>query len=274
MSSGSEPTSNMSASARAADGDISYSSSLPDLKARQLTLAAGAANAQCDAEPIHIPGGIQPHGYLLCLSDTLTILQASENLAVPAGRPVEQLLGQPVDVLLGVAAAAQIARAVESTELDAAPLYIGVVENVLYRSETARERPIASVDGPEFDITIHRHDGNLIVELEVARHSSADVFASMYPLVRTFTRSLQDVHHFAWRARHPRWARYNQPDEHRSVVGRPAPTRGSHQVGEKEAAEEGETLQAVKGPISSPDEFEGNRGRERQNQQSDRRSQL
>jgi len=192
MSSGSEPTPNTSATARATDSDISYSSSLPDMKARQVTLAAGAANAQCDAEPIHIPGGIQPHGYLLCLSDTLTILQASENLAALAG-PVEQLLGQPVDVLLGAAAAAQIAHAVASTELDAAPLYIGVAENVLYRSGTTQERPIASVDGPEFDVTIHRHDGNLIVELEIARHSSADVFASMYPLVRTFTRSLQDV---------------------------------------------------------------------------------
>ncbi|WP_082508234.1 ATP-binding protein [Burkholderia sp. Leaf177] len=192
MSGGSEPTSNLSATAHVADSDISSSSSLPDMKARQLTLAAGAANAQCDAEPIHIPGGIQPHGYLLCLSDTLTILQASENFAVLAG-PVEQLLGQPVDALLGAAATAQIAQAVASTELDEAPLYIGVAENVLYRPGDTQERPLASVDGPEFDITIHRHDGNLIVELEIARHSSADVFASMYPLVRTFTRSLQDV---------------------------------------------------------------------------------
>jgi len=194
MSSGSEPTPGVDATARAAVSDIAYSSSLPDMKARQLTLAAGAANAQCDAEPIHIPGGIQPHGYLLCLSDTLTILQASENLAVLAKRPVEQLLGEPVDVLLGMTAAEQIAHAVASAELDETPLYIGVVENVLYLpAASAQERPIASVDGPEFDITIHRHDGNLIVELEIARHSNSDVFASMYPLVRTFTRSLQDV---------------------------------------------------------------------------------
>ncbi|WP_082778772.1 ATP-binding protein [Burkholderia sp. PAMC 28687] len=194
MSSGSEPTPGVDATARAAVSDIAYSSSLPDMKARQLALAAGAANAQCDAEPIHIPGGIQPHGYLLCLSDTLTILQASENLAVLAKRPVEQLLGEPVDVLLGMTAAEQIAHAVASAELDETPLYIGVVENVLYLpAASAQERPIASVDGPEFDITIHRHDGNLIVELEIARHSNSDVFASMYPLVRTFTRSLQDV---------------------------------------------------------------------------------
>ena len=45
----------------------------------------------------------------------------------------------------------------------------------------------------QFDITIHRHDGNLIVELEEARHLTGDTFASMYPLARTFTRSLQDV---------------------------------------------------------------------------------
>jgi chemotaxis family two-component system sensor kinase Cph1 len=194
MSRGFEPTPGDSASARAAVDDISYSSSLPDTKARQVTLAAGAANAQCDAEPIHIPGGIQPHGYLLCLSNTLTILQASENLAALARRPIEQLLGNPVDVLLGAVAAERIAHASATAELDKTPLYIGVVKNVFYQgATTAQERPIASVDGPEFDITIHRHDGNLIVELEIARHSNSDVFASMYPLVRTFTRSLQEV---------------------------------------------------------------------------------
>ncbi|WP_438392988.1 ATP-binding protein [Caballeronia sp. DA-9] len=194
MSSGSEPTQGMSVTARMADGEIPYSSALPDAKARHLTLASGAANAQCDAEPIHIPGGIQPHGYLLCLSDTFTILQASENLAVLAGRPVEQLLGEPVDVLLGADVAARIAHAKATAVLDQTPLYIGVAENVLYRPETKTETdPITPADGSEFDITVHRHDGNLIVELEVARHPNADVFASIYPLVRTFTRSMQDV---------------------------------------------------------------------------------
>jgi light-regulated signal transduction histidine kinase (bacteriophytochrome) len=173
---------------------------LPDVQAaqaaqaRRLVVAASGANAQCDAEPIHIPGGIQPHGYLLCLSDSLTILQASENVAVLTGKPAEQLLGESADVLLGAAATARIAHAAATAMLDQAPLYIGVVDNPLSNArEATQDPPSAPVDAPEFDVTLHRHDGNLIVELEIARHPNADVFASMYPLVRTFTRSLQDV---------------------------------------------------------------------------------
>jgi light-regulated signal transduction histidine kinase (bacteriophytochrome) len=155
---------------------------------------AGAASVQCDAEPIHIPGGIQPHGYLLCLSSTLAIVQASENIAALAGSPVEQLLGKPVDVVIGAAAAARVAHAAATAMLDEAPLYVGVMGNPFFRAREAVQDDLATdVDGPELDITMHRHDGNLIVELEIARHSNADVFASMYPLVRTFTRSLQDV---------------------------------------------------------------------------------
>ena len=151
-------------------------------------------NAQCDAEPIHIPGGIQPHGYLLCLSSALAIVQVSENVAVLVGRPVEQLLGEPLAMVIGAAAAARVAHAAATAMLDEAPLYLGAIDNPLFSArEAAHERLSTATDGPELDITMHRHDGTLIVELEVARHPSADVFASMYPLVRTFTRSLQDV---------------------------------------------------------------------------------
>lgn len=208
MSSGPEPVSPDPAAMRGQD-DPDVSS--PDLKGttladreavsgaeptrRTLTAGgAGAASAQCDAEPIHIPGGIQPHGYLLCLSSTLAIVQASENIAALAGSPVEQLLGKPVDVVIGAAAAARVAHAAATAMLDEAPLYVGVMGNPFFRAREAVQDDLATdVDGPELDITMHRHDGNLIVELEIARHSNADVFASMYPLVRTFTRSLQDV---------------------------------------------------------------------------------
>ena len=100
-------------------------------------------NAQCDAEPIHIPGGIQPHGYLLCLSSALAIVQASENLAVLVGRPVEQLLGEPLDVVIGAAAAARVAHAAATAMLDEAPLYLGVIDNPLFSPrEAAQERPV------------------------------------------------------------------------------------------------------------------------------------
>ena len=156
---------------------------LADTDARRKTLASGAANVQCDAEPIHIPGGIQPHGYLLCLSNTLQILQASENVATLTGKSIDAILGAPVASIIGEAATRRVAHAAAETPVDESPLYLGVAE-----FDAPGERHDA-----EFDITLHRYDGNLIMEFEVARHANADVFASMYPLVRTFTRSLQDV---------------------------------------------------------------------------------
>jgi light-regulated signal transduction histidine kinase (bacteriophytochrome) len=169
----------------------------PDADARRRTLESGVANGDCDAEPIHIPGGIQPHGYLLAVSDDLRILQASDNLATLTAQPVETLLGQPVEALLGRATADRLAHAAATAQLDEAPLYLGIVENMLHdmNAHAPHSRPATRRDseGAEFDVTMHRHDGNLIVELEVARHPHDDVFASMYPLVRTFTRSLQDV---------------------------------------------------------------------------------
>ena len=201
MSSGPEPVSPDPAAMRAQDDRDAWNPDVdgttpasPGAEPAHRAFTAGAANAQCDAEPIHIPGGIQPHGYLLCLSSTLTIIQASENVGTLVGCPVEQLLGEPVDVVIGAAAAARVAHAAATAMLDETPLYVGVMENPFFSPrEGVQDHLAAAVDGPELDITMHRHDGNLIVELEVARHSNADVFASMYPLVRTFTRSLQDV---------------------------------------------------------------------------------
>ncbi|UPL48231.1 ATP-binding protein [Hymenobacter sublimis] len=48
----------------------------------------------CDREPIHIPGSIQPYGFLLCLDPrTHRVVQASAN--------TDQLLGLPAETLIG-----------------------------------------------------------------------------------------------------------------------------------------------------------------------------
>jgi chemotaxis family two-component system sensor kinase Cph1 len=55
----------------------------------------------CDQEPIHIPGFIQPYGLLLCLdSASLQIEQISQNIESALGRSVESLLGQPLSCLI------------------------------------------------------------------------------------------------------------------------------------------------------------------------------
>jgi chemotaxis family two-component system sensor kinase Cph1 len=55
----------------------------------------------CDQEPIHIPGAIQPHGALLVLDcDTCAIVQGAGATEALLGRPLEALLGQtPGDLL-------------------------------------------------------------------------------------------------------------------------------------------------------------------------------
>jgi two-component system, chemotaxis family, sensor kinase Cph1 len=62
------------------------------------TLSVDLTN--CDREPIHIPGLIQPHGVLLVLRPDLNIVQVSHNVSALIGRQPQELLGQPLAVLL------------------------------------------------------------------------------------------------------------------------------------------------------------------------------
>ncbi len=52
--------------------------------------------SSCDKEPIHIPGFIQPHGFLLCVDNDGLVVQASENCEAHLGRPLDTLLGTSV----------------------------------------------------------------------------------------------------------------------------------------------------------------------------------
>ena len=55
----------------------------------------------CDREPIHIPGGIQPHGALVVVTEpTLMVTQASENFAALTSVSAAQIVGKPLATLL------------------------------------------------------------------------------------------------------------------------------------------------------------------------------
>ena len=55
----------------------------------------------CDQEPIHIPGSIQPHGFLLGLRTTDGVIDfCSESIREHLGVGPEQALGKPVDALI------------------------------------------------------------------------------------------------------------------------------------------------------------------------------
>ncbi len=54
------------------------------------------ANLQdCESEPIHIPGSIQPHGFLLAIDEALRIVYCSSNCIDFLGLPKEKILTQP-----------------------------------------------------------------------------------------------------------------------------------------------------------------------------------
>lgn len=59
--------------------------------------------SNCEKEPIHIPGLIQPHGVLLAAAgdDDRTIVQCSRNTELLLGLPAEALLGRPLASVIG-----------------------------------------------------------------------------------------------------------------------------------------------------------------------------
>jgi two-component system, chemotaxis family, sensor kinase Cph1 len=103
----------------------------------------------CDREPIHIPGSIQPHGVLLVISEAdLTIMQVSKNVAQQLGRSPEELLNQPLETLLNSEQLTAIAGCLSQDFESINPMQI-----------------VIEVGGQDsvFDGIIHRFDRSLIL---------------------------------------------------------------------------------------------------------------
>lgn len=106
----------------------------------------------CDREPIHVPGHVQPFGSLLALDpESLRVLQASENVRERFGIPVDDLLGKLLSDLLSPEQVAMVAALADTERLEAHPL--------LVFSEPVKGR------GP-FHAVLHAYEGVLILELE------------------------------------------------------------------------------------------------------------
>lgn len=75
-----------------------------------LSITDVANLANCDREPIHIPGSVQPHGALLALDDTGTIRFVSENSEALFRMPPWALLGHSITELLVGESAYELAR--------------------------------------------------------------------------------------------------------------------------------------------------------------------
>ena len=115
-------------------------------------LNAPVTLTNCDREPIHIPGSIQPFGFLLCLDErSRRIVHASANAPAHLGLTAEALLGQGLELLFGPLALAEVERAL-GTATDA-PKMLRVRLDEISRQ-------------PAYRLVIHRYDHLLWAEFE------------------------------------------------------------------------------------------------------------
>ena len=142
----------------------------------------------CADEPIQYPGAIQPHGLLLTLSEPdWRIRQVSANVEALLGFAAEQVIGQPLQVLLGEERTARI------RELATAQL-AGDVEQLL-----------VTIDGVEFEALLHRSQDVLILELEAqdphARARDRELSGNMGRMLRQLhaARSLPELYEISVR---------------------------------------------------------------------------
>ncbi|MEM8533543.1 MAG: ATP-binding protein [Chloroflexota bacterium] len=107
----------------------------------------------CDTEPIHIPGRIQPHGMLLVLNpDDLSILQLSDNTEVICGKSPQTLLNQPLSSLFSAEKIEQLHNIVHTEFITDNPTYAW---NVCFGES-----------GEIYTGVIHRYQDILLLELE------------------------------------------------------------------------------------------------------------
>lgn len=143
------------------------------------TKETDAALAECSREPIHIPGSIQPHGFLLGLSeDGNRIVQASDNVAHHTGKDARELLGAFLSDAIGDEQCTYLLAILQKDQAREHPFYLGTIELSHKRF---------------FDVLAHRVDRLLVLEFEeVASNTGAD-FRLMHPLVTSFVTRLSEA---------------------------------------------------------------------------------
>jgi len=129
----------------------------------------------CDREPIHIPGLIQPHGALLVLQEPdLTIIQVSSNTLESIGQRPQDLLGKPLSTLLAPKQIATIRQCLSEDFEHVNPLDIAI----------KRAAKLLRFDG-----IVHRQKALIVLELEPKQKSQkADCFEFYQRVKGTITK--------------------------------------------------------------------------------------
>lgn len=107
----------------------------------------------CDREPIHLLGAIQPFGFLLGLDSTQwTITRASRNAAEWLGIGPAELIGRPIEDVFTP---------------DSIHLIRGQLQTAVFTNTVARAFSVALfADGSRFDLAVHVVDDSIVIESE------------------------------------------------------------------------------------------------------------
>ncbi|WP_413171497.1 ATP-binding protein [Anabaena azotica] len=131
----------------------------------------------CDREPIHIPGLIQPHGALLVVqASTFQIIQVSSNTLEILYVPPDQLLGTSLLDLLDSQQIQQIQQCITRDFESINPLNITITYGNKYY---------------HFYGIVHRHNGLIILELEPKPSEQTTDFLDFYQQVRGIITQIQ-----------------------------------------------------------------------------------
>jgi light-regulated signal transduction histidine kinase (bacteriophytochrome)/CheY-like chemotaxis protein/HPt (histidine-containing phosphotransfer) domain-containing protein len=124
----------------------------------------------CDREPIHIPGAIQPHGVLLVLDvASFTIVQVSKNTAALLGIHPENLLNQHLERLLEPALIDYLFLIVQSQSLETHPLY-------MFPVRVQQQNTVHLFDG-----IAHVRENLLMLELELTHQHARETISYVDP---------------------------------------------------------------------------------------------
>lgn len=103
----------------------------------------------CESEPIHIPGSIQPHGFLLGVKKGLSRIEyCSANSADYIGLRPEQILGKQISDIFPAEQASGFVQYASSAVIDSAQPFV------------------FTQNGTSFNTTVHQSGDNVIMELE------------------------------------------------------------------------------------------------------------
>lgn len=138
----------------------------------------------CDREPIHQPGAIQPHGiFIVCLANTLEITHVGENLAKLCGLQATDVLRKKLTELFPADKQAAYVKQLSSETLASTPHYLFTVQLN------------GQVDGssPTFDAIAHRSGEYLFLELEPKVTQRDHSAPELYRLVQSAIAHMRDA---------------------------------------------------------------------------------